>query len=142
LVGDEPLEDVDDLLLACGCGIEFAAHLDKPVVHLVEALVDLGEALVDPGAQIDHVFSQGIEARRSGVAKVAKLAAELCYVAISGAGEDAGRRSILLACPYPPVELMPTRFRRLHASFKAVRFHADEPTAHAEEVQTFIFYDG
>ena len=128
LIGDESLEDVHDLLLACGRCVEFAAHLDEPVVDLVEALVELGEALVHLSPQISHVLAQGIEASRSGLAKVAELAADLSDVAISGAGKDAGRGGIVFACPDPSVELMHMRFQRLYASFKAVRLHGQEPT--------------
>ena len=53
---------------------------------------------------------------------------ELSDVTISGAGEDAGRGSILLACAYPPVKLLNMRFQRIHAGFKAVRLHDREAT--------------
>ena len=100
LIGDEPLQEIDNVLLACGCRVEFAAHLNEPVVDMAEPFVDSGESVIHLGAHISHVFAQGVKTCHAGLAEVAELAMELRDVAVNGAGEDAGRRGILLTCLY------------------------------------------
>jgi hypothetical protein len=136
LTGHQRLQEVDDLLLAYGCCVEFAAHLDEPVVYLVEAVVDAGEAVIDAGetgvhlgSQIIHVVAQGVGAPHGGLAEVAELGMELRDVAVSCAGEDAGRSSILFARLDPSGKVTHLRLQCLHAGFKAVRLHEREPTA-------------
>ena len=105
LIGDEPLEELDDALLPRGGAVELAAHLDEAVVYSTEVLlnsretfVNMCESLVhlfvDLREAFVHLFAQGVEAIGGGPPEVAELAHELCDVAIRSAGQDPRRRNL------------------------------------------------
>lgn len=136
LIVDESLENVHDLLLACSSGVELATNLREAVVNLIEVSVDEIQVLVDAretgahlGAQICHVVAHGVEARHCCLAEVAKLAMELCDVAIGRSGKDSGCGGAVFAGPDPPVKIAHMCFQRFDAGFKAVGLHDREPTA-------------
>ena len=82
------VEKVNDLLLSGGRGVEFAAHLR--------------ESLVDVRSKVNKVLSERVEACDCGLAELAEIVAKSADVAVGGASEYPGGRSVLLACLYLP----------------------------------------
>lgn len=72
--------------------------------------------------------SRGV-VRASGPAKVAEFPAEIGNIAVGGAGEHAGRRGVVRACPYPPVQVVHLGFQCCDEGFEIPGFHVGEPAA-------------
>ena len=88
MIRDDRLKKVDDLPLSGGRGVEFAAHLR--------------ESLVDVRSKVNKVLSERVEACHCGLAELAEIVAKSADVAVGGASEYPGGRSVLLACLYLP----------------------------------------
>ena len=95
---DDRLKKVNDLLLSGGCGVEFAAHLG-------ESLVDVPFECPEVRSKVDKVLSERVEACHCGLAELTEIVVKSADVAVGGAGEYPGGRSVLLACLYLPGEV-------------------------------------
>lgn len=106
-LSDDGVQQVDDLLLAGGSGVEFAAHLGEPVLY--------------PVAEVGEVLAGRVEAGRGGLAEVPDLAANLANVAVGPAGQHASGCRVLLAVADAISELPDLGFQRGHTRFQVIR---------------------
>jgi len=185
-IGDDRLQEVNNLLLSGGRGVERAAYRDETVVHACEPVIDML-------SEIDEILPKGIEASRGCSAEICYLTpeftAEVCYltpeftpevcyltpeftpevsyltqeftpevsyltpevsyltpevshltpeatyfatefadVTVGGAGEHTRRGRVLLACPYPAVQVADLIFESCDAWFEIPGLHAAELT--------------
>lgn len=126
LLVDQRLDEFDDPLLPGYGRVQPAAHLDEPAInpveapidvleapinlleapiHLVEAPINLLESTIDVTAQINEVLSEGVEARRRGIAKIADLGPDFGHVAVGRAGENPRRCGVLFSGLEPPLDI-------------------------------------
>lgn len=119
LLVDQRLDEVDDVLLARGGGVEFPAHFDEAAVNLLETLIDMIETLIDlietlidlletpidMIAQVDEVLPESVETRSRCLAEVADLGSDLADVAVGRTGEHPGCRGILLDGAESPADV-------------------------------------
>ena len=132
------LQNVDDLLLSGGRGIEFASHLCEPSVDLSEPSVDLGEALVNVAAEVDEVLPKGVEARRRGLPKIAQLTADRGDVAISSTGEHSCGCSLSLTCLNAPSPIAHLMLERAHPRLEIPSLHESSvPPSVSSEITSF-----
>jgi hypothetical protein len=82
LVVDQPLNQIDDVLLPTSGRVQLAAHL--------------GETTIDVSAEVTEVLTQGIKTRRRSVSEIADLGSDLGDIPVGGTGQYPGRRGVLL----------------------------------------------
>ena len=116
LIRDDRLKKVNDLLLSGGGGVEFAAHLG-------ESLVDVPLECPEVRSKVDKVLSERVEACHCGLAELTEIVAKSADVAVGGASEYPGGRSVLLACLYLPGEVTHLMLKGSDAWFEISRIH-------------------
>jgi hypothetical protein len=135
LIGDQRLNELNDLPLACGGGVEAAANLDKSPIYL-------GKPPVDVCAKVAKVLPKSIETGHGGLTKVADLGTDFRHVAVCGAGEHTGSGGVLLARSYSPIKLAHLGFQSGDACLEVLRLHELEPIADRRYRRTLIYGRG
>lgn len=91
LIGDDGLQQVDNLLLPSGHDVELSAYLR--------------ETVVDMGTEVDEVLPKGVETCGGGTTELTKFATELTDIAVGSSGENTSGGHVLLTCPHTPREV-------------------------------------
>src|SRR5215475_12662390 len=126
---DERVQQGDDLLLAGRGGVEPAAYPDEPVVHMVSEVGEVVSEFAEVVSEVGEVLAHRVEAGGRGPAEVPDFRANLGYVTVGFAGQEAGGCRVLPGAANVLGQLLDLGLHSGHASLELVGCnHGRKPT--------------